>query len=144
MAIPQWVPGTRLYPLVPPLPVLLESVTTGPPPFRGPPSVYGGVGQRRGSRDRDHDGAVAHRDLVGLDGEVRRQRQRTAGRDVETRSVAWARCDPVLAVEVALAQRPVVVRAAVLERVQLAVAVIDADGQEALDVDDPHRPRRQL
>ena len=27
MAIPQWVPGTRLYPLVPPLPVLLESDT---------------------------------------------------------------------------------------------------------------------
>ena len=35
MAIPQWVSGTRLYPLVPPLPVLLESVTSGPPPFRG-------------------------------------------------------------------------------------------------------------
>ena len=29
------VPGARLYPLVPPLPVLLESVTSGPPPFRG-------------------------------------------------------------------------------------------------------------
>jgi hypothetical protein len=28
------VPGARLYPLVPPLPVL-ESVTAGPPPFRG-------------------------------------------------------------------------------------------------------------
>jgi hypothetical protein len=39
MAIPQWVPGTRLYPLVPPLPVLLGSVTTGPPPFRGSASV---------------------------------------------------------------------------------------------------------
>jgi len=39
MAIPQWVPGTRLYPLVPPLPVLLGSVTTGPPPFRGRASV---------------------------------------------------------------------------------------------------------
>ena len=37
MAIPQWVSGTRLYPLVPPLPVLLESVTSGPPPFRGKP-----------------------------------------------------------------------------------------------------------
>ena len=40
MAIPQWVSGTRLYPLVPPLPVLLESVTSGPPPFRGSPNVY--------------------------------------------------------------------------------------------------------
>ena len=29
------VPGARLYPLVPPLPVLQESDTTGPPPFRG-------------------------------------------------------------------------------------------------------------
>ncbi len=33
------VPGARLYPLVPPLPVLLESSTTGPPPFRGIGSI---------------------------------------------------------------------------------------------------------
>src|SRR6187551_2739351 len=29
-----WVPGTHLYPLVPPLPVL-DEITLGPPPFRG-------------------------------------------------------------------------------------------------------------
>jgi len=43
MAIPQWVSGTRLYPLVPPLPVLLESVTSGPPPFRGKPECIPGL-----------------------------------------------------------------------------------------------------
>src|SRR3954451_20172890 len=41
---PRWlggfpvVPGTRLYPLVPPLPVL-DEITNGPPPFRGNPRI---------------------------------------------------------------------------------------------------------
>ena len=47
MAIPQWVSGTRLYPLVPPLPVLLESVTSGPPPFRGKSECIPSTGGRR-------------------------------------------------------------------------------------------------
>ena len=75
MAIPQWVPGTRLYPLVPPLPVLLESVTPGPLPFRGNPSVYVPTLRRPLSRVRSrggdgdvHDTVVAHRDRIGLTG----------------------------------------------------------------------------
>ena len=50
----------------------------------------------------------------------------------------------VAAVEIALAEGAVVVRAAILERVQLTVAVVDTDREEALDGHDPDRPRRQL
>ena len=63
--------------------------------------------------------------------------------DVDVRAVSWADRDAVVAVEVALAERPVVVRAAVLERVVLAVQVVDADGDRA-GVDDLDGARRQL
>ena len=65
-------------------------------------------------------GNVAHR----LD---RRQGQRATRADVDVRAVARADRDAVVALEVALAQRAVVVRAAILERVVLAVQVVDAD-----------------
>ena len=45
--------------------------------------------------------------------------------------------------EVALAERPVVVGAAVLDRVELAVAVVDAD-RELPVADDLHLARRKL
>ena len=134
MAIPQWVSGTRLYPLVPPLPVLQESVTSGPPPFRGkteciPRPVDDGkfgkpyrdpTRRRRPCRRPD-----AHR--VRVDRDIRRQSQRAARLDVEPRAVTRADHDPLAAVEVALTERAVVVRAPVLEREELAVAVVDAD-----------------
>ena len=50
---------------------------------------------------------------------------------------------PSSAVEVALAERAVVVRAAVLERAVLAVQVVDAERDRAR-VDDLHRAGRQL
>jgi hypothetical protein len=76
LAIPLWVSGTRLYPLVPPLPVLLESVTSGPPPFRGTSSVYraerttASPPAGRHSSGHDHDHAVlahAHRERLDCD-----------------------------------------------------------------------------
>jgi len=51
--------------------------------------------------------------------------------------------DAGVGIEVALAQRPVVVRAAVFERVELAVQVVDADRDRA-GVDDLDAVRRQL
>ncbi len=83
MAIPQWVSGTRLYPLVPPLPVLQESVTSGPPPFRGkssciPAPVDDGkpLLRRQGRSASDiHDdhAVVAHANRIRRDGDVGRQ-----------------------------------------------------------------------
>ena len=51
-------------------------------------------------------------------------------RDVEPGSVARADGNALVAVELALAQRPVVVRAAILEPVQRTTAVVDADREQ--------------
>src|SRR5262249_49038420 len=100
MAIPQWVPGTRLYPLVPPLPVLLESVTTGPPPFRGKTECIRQAeddAAPRSGHDQD-DAAVADEDLVRLHREIRGQRQGPTGGDVESRAMPRAGRNLLLAV----------------------------------------------
>src|SRR5581483_3868927 len=71
------------------------------------------------------------------------ERQRAAGADVEVRPVTRADDDTGLRIELALAQRTVVVRAAILDRVELSVEVVDADRDEP-GVDDLHLARRQL
>src|SRR5207248_10337298 len=78
-----------------------------------------------------------------LDRLVRRKRERLAGAEIEARPVARALHGARLLVELALHQRPVVVRAAVLDRVDLAVAVEDAD-LEVLPLDHAHAAGRQL
>ena len=50
--------------------------------------------------------------------------------DVEARAVPRADDDALVRVPVALAERPVVVRAAVLDRDELAAAVVDADVEQ--------------
>ena len=163
MAIPQWVSGTRLYPLVPPLPVLLESVTSGPPPFRGKPEciprrvddgkpdgvpivtvVGGGVSRVARQEIDDDDAVLAHADRERLDREVGRERQGAARLDVEASTVPRAHGDPFVTVEIALAQRAVVVGASILEREQVAAAVVDADREQGVGSDDPHGARRKL
>src|SRR4029079_7942748 len=150
--------GPRLSPLVPPLPVLQESVTSGPPPFRGRSHVYrhrwttasparprpGRAPRRAGLRLDDDDPVLAHPHRARLDGDVRRQRQRPAGRDVEARAVTRTYSHPLAAVELALAERAVVVRAKVLQPLELVVAVVDADREERPHLDDPDRPRWKL
>src|SRR5205085_9201767 len=91
--------------------------------------------ERRRSRHLDLDDAVhdAHRERI--DWLRRRQRPRLAGADVDVRAVPGADRDARIGIEVALAKRSVVVRAAVLEREELAVQVVDADGDRA-GVDD--------
>src|SRR5919199_783047 len=89
------------------------------------------------------DGVVLDRDREGLDGNVRGQRQRLAGVQVEARPVPRALDRAVVLVELALDERAVVVRAAVLDREDLAVAVEDPD-LEVLPLDQPHPARREL
>jgi hypothetical protein len=57
--------------------------------------------------------------------------------------VTGADRDVLLRLPVALDERPVVVRAPVLERVQLPVDVEDADGDHPR-VDELHRPGREV
>src|SRR3954447_14103499 len=84
----------------------------------------------------------AHR--IGVDRDVRRQSQRAARLDIEPRAVARTDDDSLTAIEVALAERPVVVRAPILEREELTVAIVDPDGEERAHLDDPHGSRRKL
>ena len=76
----------------------------------------------------DLDDSVLDADGERLDGLDAGSVRGSPGADVDVRAVAWADRDAVVGIEVALAQRPVVVRAAILERVVLAVQVVDADG----------------
>ena len=73
------------------------------------------------------DGVVLDRDGERLDRLVGGEGLRPTGREVEQRAVAWALDGTGVGVELALGERAVVVRAAVLDRVERAVAVEDAD-----------------
>src|SRR5213080_2143340 len=79
--------------------------------------------------------AVANDDREGVHVLGRRQGQHLAGADVEAGAVA--RADHLEPLPVALAQRAVVVAAAVLERVELAVDAVDAE-EEGAGLDDLH------
>ena len=89
------------------------------------------------------DGPVLDADGKGLDGKVGGQGTRAAGAQVEQRAVARAFDGAGVGVERALGERAVVVGAAVLDRVQLAVAVEDAD-LAPVDLDDARSARRKL
>jgi hypothetical protein len=89
------------------------------------------------------DHVVLDEYLVGVDRHVGRQRQRAARAQVEQRAVARALDRALLLVEVALRERSVVVRAAVLDREDLALAVEHAD-LEVLPFDDALGTGREL
>src|SRR4029079_5617236 len=71
------------------------------------------------------------------------ERLRPTGAEVEEGAVARALDRAGVLVELALGERPVVVRAAVLDRVQRSVAVEDPD-LAAVVLDQAHRAGRQL
>src|SRR5436190_8102642 len=93
--------------------------------------------------DVDLDDPRLDADRVGLDREDGRQRQRPTAADIDVRPVPRADRIALLRVEVAFAERAVVVRATVLDRVELAVQVVDTNRDRAGD-DDLDRPGRQL
>src|SRR5690242_18831568 len=79
------------------------------------------------SVDLQLDHAVLDRNREGVDGHVRRQVQGLSGAQVEHRSVARALDRAPLRIDLAVQQLAVVVRAAVLDGVQIAATVEDAD-----------------
>src|SRR5512132_82655 len=86
----------------------------------------------------DHDHAVlAHPHGVRRDGKVRGQGERRAAAQVEARAVAGAHDLAGLTVPLALAEGAVVVRAAVLDGMQLTLAVIQAD-RDAVSRNEAH------
>src|SRR5437588_10690892 len=100
------------------------------------------VQQRVGSDKLDLDGSVLDLDQKRVDRLDRWERQRASTADVDVRPVSRADGDAFLGVEVAFAERPVIVRAAILEREVLTAEVVDADGERAC-VDDLYGARRQ-
>ena len=118
----------------------------GPTPRRGRRCRAGRSSPSSGRLDVRRprpDDPVLDRDGVRRDRLVRRQRQRDARLEVERRAVARADHAAHVLLPLALAERPVVVRAAVLERVELAVAVVDADRRPA-ERDDLRRAGPEL
>ena len=77
-------------------------------------------------RHFDDDCPVADRDRKSLHGEVRRQRERPAGSDLESGAVTRTDDDALLGLHT-LRERAVVVRAAILDGVERPAAVVDAD-----------------
>src|SRR5690349_13821413 len=95
------------------------------------------------SVDLQSDGVVLDRNRERLDGLESGERLRPAGGEVEEGAVARALDGAGGGVELALGQRPVVMGAAILDRVEGAVAVEDAD-LRSLMLDQAHAARRQL
>ena len=91
----------------------------------------------------DDVAGVVHPGAERLDGEDGRERERLPAADVDVRAVPRADGVALVEVEVALAERPVVVRAAILDRVDLAAEVVDAH-RDLARVDDLHLARGQL
>src|SRR3954452_24710983 len=99
--------------------------------------------RRSGGLRLDLDDPVLDPDRERADWHDGGQRERPAGADVEARAVARADDDALVGVEVALAERPLVVRAAILDRAELAAEVVDADLELPLR-DDLRGAGRQL
>src|SRR3954453_21400034 len=95
------------------------------------------------SVDLQSDGVVLDRNRERLDGLESGKRLRPAVGEVEEGAVARALDGAGGDVELALGERAVVMRAAVLDRVEGAVAVEDADFRP-LVLDHAHAARRQL
>src|SRR4051795_9124064 len=87
--------------------------------------LISGVAMR--SVDLQLDDVVLDSDREGVDRDVGGQGLRLAGPQVEQRSVARAFDGAGVGIELPLGERTVVVRAAVLDSEQLAVAVEDPD-----------------
>jgi hypothetical protein len=113
--------GTRPYLRLPPLPEQ-SLIKIGPPPFRGDSIIASRSGR---TLDPHLDQAVLDEDFEGLHGLVGRKAQRPTGAHVELGAVPRADGDAGLDVEVTLRERPVVMRAAILDRVVVAVQVVD-------------------
>src|SRR3954447_1611726 len=103
--------------------------------------LISGVAMR--SVDLQLDDVVLDPDREGVDRDVGGQGLRLAGPQIEQRSVAGALDGAVLGIQLSLGERAIVVRAAILEREQLAVAVEDAD-LEMLPLDDARGTGREL
>src|SRR6187551_3159467 len=95
------------------------------------------------SVDLQSDGVVLDRYRERLDRLESGERLRPAGGEVEEGTVAGALDRAAGGVELALRERPVVVRAAILDRVQRSLAVEDTD-LLAVVLDQAHLARRQL
>src|SRR3954452_16402400 len=95
------------------------------------------------SVDLQSDGVVLDRNRERLDGLESGERLRPAGGEVEEGAVARALDGAGGDVELALGERAVVVGAAILDRVEGAIAVEDAD-LRPLVLDQAHPARRQL
>src|SRR5215211_2407750 len=93
--------------------------------------------------DLQLDDVVLDHDREGVDRDIGGQGLRLAGPQIEERSVAGALDGAVVGIELTLGERPVVVRAAVLEGVDLAVAVEHAD-LEVLPFHDARGTGREL
>src|SRR3954452_22896490 len=103
--------------------------------------LISGVAMR--SVDLQLDDVVLDSDREGVDGDVGGQGLRLARPQIEQRSVAGALDGAVLGIQLPLGERTIVVRAAVLDGEQLAVAVEDAD-LEVLQFHDARRTGREL
>src|SRR3954464_13697376 len=103
--------------------------------------LISGVAMR--SVDLQLDDVVLDSDREGVDGDVGGQGLRLARPQIEQRSVAGALDGAVLGIQLPLGERTIVVRAAVLDGEQLAVAVEDAD-LEILPLDDARGTGREL
>src|SRR6476660_5154096 len=95
------------------------------------------------SVDLQSDGVVLDRSRERLDRLEGGESLRPAGGEVEEGAVAGALDGAARGIELALGERPVVVGAAILDRIQGAVAVEDAD-LGAVVLDQAHLARRQL
>src|ERR671937_635464 len=125
---------------------LARRAPAAPIPRRGSPRTPGpscpsSARPRRSHVDLYPAGLDPHRKR--LHRQHGRERQRAPGADLDVRAVARADRIALLGIEVPLAERPVVVRAPVLERAVPAAEVVDAD-RDLTRVDDLHRPRRQV
>src|SRR5215210_4517571 len=87
--------------------------------------LISGVAMR--SVDLQLDDVVLDSDREGVDGDVGGQGLRLSGPQIEQRSVAGALDGAVVGIQLPFCERTVVVRAAVLEGEELAVAVEDPD-----------------
>src|SRR3954464_1766572 len=87
---------------------------------------------------------VVDANLERVDRAVRRQRLRLAGADVEQRAMPRAFHGTGSGVELPLGEGTVVVRAAVLDRVQLAVGRVKDADLAPVGLDDAHLARRQV
>src|SRR3954466_741048 len=95
------------------------------------------------SVDLQLDDVALDSDREGVHGDVGGQCLRLARSQIEQRSVAGALDGAVLGVQLSLGEGTLVVRAAILDREQLAVAVEDPD-LEVLPLDDARGTGREL